>query len=44
MFDLHPDGERAVLAHDAAAAAKTTAQFVFDFFDELRRMAPQRSR
>ena len=44
MFDLHPDGERAVLAL-AMAPADTphAAQFVFNFFDELQRLAPGRA-
>jgi serine/threonine-protein kinase len=42
-FDLHPDGERFALA--AAPDAQTTARqdkvvFIFNFFDELRRLAP----
>jgi hypothetical protein len=43
MFDLHPDGERFALA----AAPRTTVGapldevvFIFNFFDELRRVAP----
>jgi hypothetical protein len=46
MFDPHPDGERLVLALGAASAAavpKTTAQFVFNFFDELRATPEPRS-
>jgi len=42
MFDLHPDGNRFVLAVDANAAADAgehKAVFVFDFFNELRRFA-----
>jgi hypothetical protein len=40
---LHPDGEPIALA--AASAAQTAAKrdkvvFVFNFFDELRRLAP----
>jgi hypothetical protein len=44
MFDLHPDGERAVLAL-AMTPADTphAAQFVFNFFDELQRLAPGRA-
>ena len=42
-FDLHPDGERFALA--AAPEAQTAAKqdklvFIFNFFDELRRIAP----
>jgi serine/threonine-protein kinase len=42
-FDLHPDGERLALA--AVPETQTTARqdklvFIFNFFDELRRIAP----
>ena len=42
-FDLHPDGDRFLLS--LAADAQTDARadkvvFVFNFFDELRRLAP----
>ena len=42
-FDLHPDGERFALA--AAPEAQSSARqdkvvFIFNFFDELRRLAP----
>ena len=42
-FDLDPDGERFALA--AVPEAQTTAKqdklvFIFNFFDELRRIAP----
>ncbi|MGH9421799.1 MAG: hypothetical protein ACRD3J_17605, partial [Thermoanaerobaculia bacterium] len=43
MFDLHPDGDRVVLAPAAmppSVGSTHTAQFVFNFFDELRRLAP----
>jgi Tol biopolymer transport system component len=43
MFDLHPDGDHIVLALAAAPAGSGTnaaAQFVFNFFEELRRIAP----
>lgn len=43
MFDLHPDGERLVLALAADSprgGSKAAAQFVFNFFEDLRRMAP----
>jgi hypothetical protein len=39
-FDLHPDGERAVVAPtpDAVTAVKQDkVVFVFDFLDDLRR-------
>jgi hypothetical protein len=42
MFDLHRDGDRVALA--PAAQAPGTKQdhvtFLFNFFDELRRIAP----
>jgi hypothetical protein len=46
-FDLHPDGERFVLA--AAPDTENTAKqdklvLVFNFFDELRRLEPRNSR
>ncbi len=42
-FDLHPDGERFALA--AAPDAQNIVKqdkvvFIFNFFDELRRLAP----
>jgi len=43
MFDLHPDDDHVVLAHDARALAgdePATALFVFNFFDELQHLAP----
>jgi Tol biopolymer transport system component/tRNA A-37 threonylcarbamoyl transferase component Bud32 len=42
-FDLHPDGERVALALAAqtqGGAKQDHVTFVFNFFDELRRMAP----
>jgi len=42
-FDLHPDGERVALAAvpDTQTAAKQDKLvFIFNFFDELRRIAP----
>jgi Tol biopolymer transport system component len=40
-FDLHPDGERAVMAPATeATAGPTHVTMIFNFFDELRRMAP----
>lgn len=42
-FDLHPDGERFALAvaRDTLATAKRDKViFIFNFFDELRRLAP----
>ena len=42
FFDLHPDGDRvaveAVLEQTAARQDKVV--FIFNFFDELRRIAP----
>jgi eukaryotic-like serine/threonine-protein kinase len=47
MFDLHPDGERVALA-PAAQTSDVTGQksvvFIFNFFDELRRVAPATKR
>jgi hypothetical protein len=41
-FDLHPDGERFALAAapENEAATQDTLVFIFNFFDELRRIAP----
>jgi serine/threonine-protein kinase len=42
-FALHPDGERVAIAPDAEPAAAPTLDtvvFIFNFFDELRRLAP----
>ena len=42
-FDLHPDGERFALsvAPDAQSdAGQANVVFIFNFFDELRRIAP----
>jgi serine/threonine-protein kinase len=40
-FDLHPDGERVVMAPATAATAGSThVTLIFNFFDELRRLAP----
>src|SRR5262249_4767982 len=42
-FDIHPDGERlalAVVEERAAAAPQDRVVIVFNFFDELRRIAP----
>ena len=40
-FDLHPDGQRAAVAPDLASHGlqQDRVVFVFNFFDELRRMA-----
>jgi Tol biopolymer transport system component len=42
MFDLHPDGQRFALApvQTAIGATPDKAVFIFNFFDELRRIAP----
>ena len=40
-FDLHPDGERVAMAPvTEATAGRTHVTLVFNFFDELRRLAP----
>jgi hypothetical protein len=41
-FDLHPDGDRFALAvaPDTPAAKQDKVTFIFNFFDELRRIAP----
>jgi len=40
-FDLHPDGERVVMAPaTAATSGPTHVTLIFNFFDELRRLAP----
>ena len=44
-FDLHPDGERVAIARvpeNQSAAKQDTLVFIFNFFDELRRIAPVR--
>jgi Tol biopolymer transport system component len=46
-FDLHPDGERFALAaapENQAAVRQDKLVFIFNFFDELRRIAPAPSR
>jgi hypothetical protein len=42
MFDLHPDGQHAVmaLAPRSSGAGTTSVQFVVNFFTELSRLAP----
>jgi hypothetical protein len=43
MFDLHPDGERFALAtasQTPIGAKLDKVVFIFNFFDELRRIAP----
>lgn len=42
-MDLHPDGERvaaAVATEGQADERQDKVVFIFDFFDELRRLAP----
>jgi hypothetical protein len=42
-FDLHPDGERVAMAPvTGATAGPTHVTLIFNFFDELRRLAPTR--
>ena len=44
-FDLHPDGERVAMAPATqATAGPTHVTLIFNFFDELRRMAPRSAR
>ena len=46
-FDLHPDGERFALAAVPDAPSSATQDkvvFIFNFFDELRRIAPVTTR
>jgi hypothetical protein len=42
MFDVHPDGERLALqvAQTSAGGKQDHVTFIFNFFDELRRIAP----
>lgn len=40
MVDLNPDGERFALAPTAPGAKQDKVVFIFNFFDELRRIAP----
>ena len=42
-FDLHPDGERAIgawISESETVAPQSSVVLVFNFFDELRRLAP----
>ena len=45
-LDLHPDGKRFVVAGSESEAAQRLDKvvFVFNFFDELRRIAPSKTR
>jgi eukaryotic-like serine/threonine-protein kinase len=41
MFDLHPDGDRfAIAAQGPGGGTQDHVTFIFNFFDELRRIAP----
>jgi hypothetical protein len=42
VYDLHPDGKRVVIAKppDTGTVPRNKVVFVFNFFDELRRVAP----
>ena len=46
MFDLHPDGQRfaAAPAQSLDAAKRDHLSFIFNFFDELQRLAPTAAR
>jgi hypothetical protein len=47
MFDLHLDGERFALAPAAQVSGeprRDTLMFVFNFFEELRRITPDTTR
>jgi len=39
-FDLHPDGERVAMAPVTETTGPTHVTLIFNFFDELRRLAP----
>jgi serine/threonine-protein kinase len=39
-FDLHPDGNRFAVAEAQAGVKRDTVVLIFNFFDELRRLAP----
>ena len=43
-FDVHPDGERVALVPAAQIHTSKQVTFRFNFFDELRRIAPIGSR
>jgi hypothetical protein len=46
-FDLHPDGSRFAVApvpEPQAAVKQDKVVFIFNFFDELRRLAPPSKR
>jgi hypothetical protein len=44
-FDLHPDGDRfALVKAPAIEASRNRVILIFNFFDELRRIAPAPSR
>jgi hypothetical protein len=42
-YDLHPDGNRfALVSQQGAPPNQDRVVFIFNFFDELRRLAPPR--
>ena len=43
-FDLHPDGERIAASRRSTPHAQDKVVFVFNFFDDLRRIAPSGKR
>ena len=45
-LDLHPDGKRFVVggSEEQTSVVQNRVVFVFNFFDELRRIAPSKSR
>jgi hypothetical protein len=41
VYDLHPDGLRVAMSKpDAGGEKRDKVVFIFNFFDELRRVAP----
>ena len=42
MFDLHPDGTRVALPLSEPAQEPMRLTFFFNFFEELRKLAPAR--
>jgi serine/threonine-protein kinase len=43
-FDLHPDGDRVAIAAGEGVVKRDKVVFIFNFFDELRRIAPRSTR
>jgi hypothetical protein len=46
-YDLHPDGDRVVMApapEGESSLKQDKLVFIFNFFDELRRIAPRSTR